>query len=74
MTNRRIRTGMNSISCSSAPGMMALFHGMLFLRQAKTKAVYMSEMIAKLAVQFCKERDFTRLEVMEVALVEYLIK
>ena len=40
----------------------------------KTKAIYMSDTIAKLAGKFSKEKNITQREVMEAALVEYLMK
>ncbi|KUO73431.1 MAG: hypothetical protein APF81_19665 [Desulfosporosinus sp. BRH_c37] len=40
----------------------------------RTKAIYMSDMVAKLAGEFSKEKNVTQREVMEVALVEYLQK
>jgi hypothetical protein len=40
----------------------------------KTKAIYMSDTIAKLAGEFSKEKNITQREVMEAALVEYLMK
>lgn len=40
----------------------------------KTKAIYMSDMVAKLAVEFCKEKNLSQREVMEGALLEYLMK
>jgi hypothetical protein len=40
----------------------------------RTKAIYMSDMIAKLAAEFSKEKNITQREVMEAALVEYLMK
>jgi hypothetical protein len=42
--------------------------------QVKTKAIYMSDMVARLAVEFCKEKNLSQREVMEGALVEYLMK
>ena len=42
--------------------------------QVKTKAIYMSDMVAKLAVEFCKEKNLSQREVMEGALLEYLMK
>lgn len=40
----------------------------------RTKAIYMSDMIAKLAGEFSREKNVTQREVMEAALVEYLQK
>ena len=40
----------------------------------RTKAIYMSDTIAKLAGEFSKEKNITQREVMEAALVEYLMK
>lgn len=40
----------------------------------RTKAIYMSDMIAKLAGEFSKEKNITQREVMEGALIEYLQK
>lgn len=40
----------------------------------RTKAIYMSDAIAKLAGEFSKEKNITQREVMEAALVEYLMK
>jgi hypothetical protein len=40
----------------------------------KTKAIYMNDTIAKLAGEFSKEKNITQREVMEAALVEYLMK
>lgn len=40
----------------------------------RTKAIYMSDMIAKLAGEFSKEKNVTQREIMEAALVEYLQK
>jgi hypothetical protein len=40
----------------------------------KTKAIYMSDMIARLAGEFSKEKNVTQREIMEAALVEYLQK
>ena len=40
----------------------------------KTKAIYMSDAIAKLAGEFSKEKNVTQREVMEGALIEYLQK
>ncbi len=42
--------------------------------QVKTKAIYMSDMVARLAVEFCKEKNLSQREVMEGALLEYLMK
>ena len=42
--------------------------------QVKTKAIYMSDMVARLAVEFCKGRNLSQREVMEGALLEYLMK
>lgn len=42
--------------------------------EVKTKAIYMSDMVAKLAVEFCKEKNLSQQEVMEGALLEYLMK
>ncbi|NLK53054.1 MAG: hypothetical protein GX295_11545, partial [Syntrophomonadaceae bacterium] len=42
--------------------------------EVKTKAIYMSDMVAKLAVEFCKEKNLSQREVMEGALLEYLMK
>ncbi len=42
--------------------------------EVKTKAIYMSDMVAKLAVEFCKEKNLSQREVMEGALIEYLMK
>ena len=40
----------------------------------RTKAIYMSDTIAKLAGEFSREKNITQREVMEAALVEYLMK
>ncbi|KUO73683.1 MAG: hypothetical protein APF81_01895 [Desulfosporosinus sp. BRH_c37] len=40
----------------------------------RTKAIYMSDIIAKLAGEFSREKNVTQREVMEAALVEYLQK
>jgi len=40
----------------------------------RTKAIYMSDMIAKLAGEFSREKNVTQREIMEAALVEYLQK
>ncbi len=40
----------------------------------RTKAIYMSDMIAKLAGEFSKEKNITQREIVEVALIEYLQK
>lgn len=40
----------------------------------RTKAIYMSDMVAKLAGQFSKEKNITQIEVVEGALIEYLQK
>lgn len=40
----------------------------------RTKAIYMSDMIAKLAGEFSKEKNVTQREIMEAALIEYLQK
>lgn len=40
----------------------------------RTKAIYMSDMIAKLAGEFSKEKNITQREVVEGALIEYLQK
>ena len=40
----------------------------------KTKAIYMSDTIAKLPGEFSKEKNITQREVMEASLVEYLMK
>ncbi|MGB4658021.1 MAG: hypothetical protein WBI07_02435 [Mobilitalea sp.] len=40
----------------------------------RTKAIYMSDMVAKLAAEFSKEKNVTQREIMEAALVEYLQK
>lgn len=42
--------------------------------EVRTKAIYMSEVVAKLAVEFSKEKKVALREVMEGALVEYLMK
>jgi hypothetical protein len=42
--------------------------------EVRTKAIYMSEVIAKLAGEFSKEKKVALREVMEGALVEYLMK
>lgn len=42
--------------------------------EVKTKAIYMSEVIARLAGEFSKEKKVALKEVMEGALVEYLMK
>ena len=42
--------------------------------EVRTKAIYMSEVIAKLAGEFSKEKKVALKEVMEGALVEYLMK
>jgi hypothetical protein len=46
----------------------------LFPGQVRTKAIYMSNTIAKLAGEFSKEKNIAQREVVEGALVEYLIK
>lgn len=38
----------------------------------RTKAIYMSDMIAKLAGEFSKEKNVTQREIMEAAPIEYL--
>jgi len=38
----------------------------------RTKAIYMSDMIARLAGEFSKEKNVTQREIMEAALIEYL--
>jgi len=40
----------------------------------RTKAIYMSDMIAKLTGEFSKEKNVTQREIVEAALVEYLQK
>ncbi|SPF47256.1 conserved hypothetical protein [Candidatus Desulfosporosinus infrequens] len=40
----------------------------------RTKAIYMSDMIAKLTGEFSREKNVTQREIMEAALVEYLQK
>lgn len=40
----------------------------------RTKAVYMSDMVAKLAGEFSREKNVTQREIVEAALVEYLQK
>ena len=40
----------------------------------RTKAIYMSDMVAKLTAEFSKEKNVTQREVMEGALIEYLQK
>jgi hypothetical protein len=40
----------------------------------RTKAIYMSDMIARLAGEFSKEKNVTQREIMEAALIEYLQK
>lgn len=40
----------------------------------RTKAIYMSEVIVKVAGEFSKEKKIALKEVMEGALVEYLMK
>jgi len=40
----------------------------------RTKAIYMSDMVAKLTAEFSKEKNITQREVMEGALIEYLKK
>jgi hypothetical protein len=40
----------------------------------RTKAIYMSDMVAKLAGEFSREKNVTQREIMEAALVEYLQK
>jgi hypothetical protein len=40
----------------------------------KTKAIYMSDMVAKLAGEFSREKNVTQREIMEAALLEYLQK
>jgi len=40
----------------------------------RTKAIYMSDMVAKLAAEFSREKNVTQREIMEAALVEYLQK
>jgi prenyltransferase beta subunit len=40
----------------------------------RTKAIYMSDMIAKLTGEFSKEKNITQREVVEGALIEYLQK
>ncbi|OLS02257.1 hypothetical protein [Tissierella creatinophila] len=40
----------------------------------RTKAIYMSDMVAKLAAEFSKENNVTQRDVMEGALIEYLQK
>ena len=42
--------------------------------EVRTKAIYMSEVIAKLAGEFSKEKKVALKEVMEGVLVEYLMK
>ena len=42
--------------------------------EVRTKSIYMSEVIAKLAGEFSKEKKVALKEVMEGALVEYLMK
>jgi hypothetical protein len=40
----------------------------------RTKAIYMSDMIARLAAEFSREKNVTQREIMEAALIEYLQK
>lgn len=40
----------------------------------RTKAIYMSDMVAKLAAEFSREKNLTQREIMEAALIEYLQK
>lgn len=40
----------------------------------RTKAIYMSDMVAKLTAEFSKEKNVTQREIMEGALIEYLQK
>lgn len=40
----------------------------------RTKAIYMSDMVAKLAAEFAKEKNISQREVVEGALIEYLQK
>lgn len=40
----------------------------------RTKAIYMSDMVAKLTTEFSKEKNVTQREIMEGALIEYLQK
>ena len=40
----------------------------------RTKAIYMSDMIARLTAEFSKEKNVTQREIVEAALVEYLQK
>ncbi|MPL69519.1 hypothetical protein SDC9_15264 [bioreactor metagenome] len=40
----------------------------------RTKAIYMSDMIAKLTAEFSKEKNVTQREIVEVALIEFLQK
>ncbi len=40
----------------------------------RTKAIYMSDMIARLAGEFSKEKNITQREIVEAALIEYLQK
>ncbi len=40
----------------------------------RTKAIYMSDMIARLTTEFSKEKNITQREIVEAALVEYLQK
>lgn len=40
----------------------------------RTKAIYMSDMVAKLAGEFSKEKNITQREIVEGALIEYLQK
>ena len=40
----------------------------------KTKAIYMSDMVSKLAGEFSKEKNITQREVVEAALIEFLQK
>ena len=40
----------------------------------RTKAIYMGDMIARIAAEFSKEKNVTQREVMEGALIEYLQK
>lgn len=42
--------------------------------EVRTKAIYMSDVIAKLAGEFSREKKVALREVMEGALVEYLMK
>jgi len=41
---------------------------------ARTKATYMSDIVAKLTAEFSREKNVTQREIMEAALVEYLQK